>query len=35
MKYKEFKKAVEDWGKKYNYTTEMTMGDFNSSKGRI
>ena len=28
MKHKEFKKAVEDWGRKYNYATEVTMGDF-------
>lgn len=28
MKYKEFKKAVEDWGRKYNYAAEVTMGGF-------
>ena len=28
MRYLEFKKEIEDWGRKYNYTTEVTMGDF-------
>ena len=28
MKYKEFKKEIEDWGIKYDYATEVTMGDF-------
>ena len=27
MKYKEFKKAVEDWGEKYNYGTEVEIED--------
>lgn len=28
MKYKEFEKKTEDWGIKYNYATEVEIGDF-------
>lgn len=30
MRYKEFKKAIENWGKKYNYETEVKIDDFHT-----
>ena len=28
MKYKEFEEKIKEWGRKYNYETEVTVGDF-------